>query len=458
LSRLWDKGGSGEVAPPDPVIERFTVGDDPELDRDLVPYDCLASAAHAVMLHEIGVLDGDELAGLRRELAAVAAEARAGSFVISRADEDGHTAIENRLTERLGDAGRKIHTGRSRNDQVIAALRLWGRDAVLALSVAVLDVVERLLELAGEHREVSVPGYTHTRQAMPSTLGHLFAAHAEGLLDQLPWLRLAFDHLDRSPLGSASGYGVPLPLDRERVRELLGFARLQVNTLAVQNDRGRSEHLVLTVAAATVTDLARLAHDLILFSRDELGYVTLSAEVTTGSSIMPQKRNPDVLELVRATAARLRSRAAEVAAVYGPLPSGYHRDLQLTKQPFLTGMAQALDAVRAFHVALDGLTVHPERCRAAIQAATAATDEVYRRLGDGVPFRTAYREVGQDPAGAVRGEPAETWRGRTHAGAPGALELGAYRQALRAGREWSTASSGRAQTAWYVFDEEATAP
>jgi len=447
LSRLWVKGDPEKAAPPDPVIERFTVGDDPRLDRELVPYDCLASAAHAIMLHEIGILDGDELAGLCRELAAVAAEAKAGSFEILRADEDGHTALENRLTERLGDAGRKIHTGRSRNDQVIAALRLWGRDAVLALTEAVLDVVDRLLELAGENRQVSVPGYTHTRQAMPSTLGHLFAAHAEGLLDQVPWLRLAFDHLDRSPLGSASGYGVPLPLDRERVRELLGFARLQVNTLAVQNDRGRSEHLVLTVAAATVTDLARLAHDLILFSSDELGYVTLSAEVTTGSSIMPQKRNPDVLELVRASAARLRSRAAEVASVYGPLPSGYHRDLQLTKQPFLTGMAQALDAVRAFRVALDGLTVHPERCRAAIQAATAATDEVYRRIGEGVPFRTAYREVGQDPAGAVRGEPAETWRERTHAGAPGAFDLDSDLQALQASRQWAQATLRRVRSA-----------
>jgi argininosuccinate lyase len=437
LSRLWDKGGAAGDGRLDPVIERFTVGDDPQLDRELVAYDCLASAAHAVMLHEIGILSADELAGLRRELAAVAAEAEAGTFEISRADEDGHTALENRLTARLGDAGRKIHTGRSRNDQVIAALRLWGRDAVLAFADAALDAVDRLLALADEHREVSVPGYTHTRQAMPSTLGHLFAAHAEGLLDQLPWLRLAFDHLDRSPLGSASGYGVPLPLDRERVRELLGFARLQVNTLAVQNDRGRSEHLVLTVAAAAVTDLARLAHDLILFSSDELGFVTLSAEVTTGSSIMPQKRNPDVLELVRATAARLRSRAAEVAAVYGPLPSGYHRDLQLTKQPFVAGMAQAVDAVRAFRVALDGLTVHPERCRAAVQAATAATDEVYRRIGDGTPFRTAYREVGRDPAGSVRGEPAETWRGRTHAGAPGAVDSGFGRRALREAREWT---------------------
>jgi len=431
LSRLWDKGDAL-----DPAIERFTVGDDPRLDRELVAYDALASAAHATMLAEIGILSADERDGLIAELATIAAEAREGRFEIARADEDGHTAIENRLTAKLGDAGKKIHTGRSRNDQVIAALRLWGREALVEAGGLLLAVVERLLDLADEHRETSVPGYTHTRQAMPTTLGHHFAAHAEGLLDALPWLRTAYDHLDRSPLGSASGYGVPLPLDRERVRELLGFARLQVNTLAVQNDRGRTEHMVLAALSMPVTDLGRLAHDLILMSSDELGWITLSNEVTTGSSIMPQKRNPDVLELVRATAARLRARVGELAGVYGGLPSGYHRDLQHTKGPFLDGVSAAADLCRVFAVVLDGLTVHAERCRASVQAATAATDEVYRRIGEGIPFRTAYREVGEDPAGAVEGEPAETWRGRRHAGAPGALELEGYRKALEREGGW----------------------
>ncbi len=448
MSRLWDKGDGL-----DETVERFTVGDDPTLDLELVPYDALASIAHARMLAEIGILDGDELAGLERELAAVVREARAGTFHIARADEDGHTALENRLTERLGDAGRKIHTGRSRNDQVIAALRLWGREALLAAVEALLAVGEALLDLADEHRETSVPGYTHTRQAMPSTLGHLFAAHAEGLLDAVPWLTTAFAHLDRSPLGSASGFGVPLPLDRRRVAELLRFGGLQVNTLAVQNDRGKSETLTLTAVAVPAGDLARLAHDLILYSSDELGWVSLAANVTTGSSIMPQKRNPDVLELVRAGAARLRSRASEVAAVYAPLPSGYHRDLQLTKAPFLRGLAEAVDLFRAVRVALDGITVHPERCRAAVQAATAATDEVYRRIGSGTPFRDAYREVGADPAGSVDCEPAEAWRRRTHEGAPGALDTAADRQRLEEARSWLQATGERVGEAWSLVGE-----
>jgi argininosuccinate lyase len=206
--------------------------------------------------------------------------------------------------------------------------------------------------------------------------------------------------------------------------------------------------MVLAALSMPVTDLGRLAHDLILMSSDELRWVTLSHEVTTGSSIMPQKRNPDVLELVRATAARLRSRVGELAGVYGGLPSGYHRDLQLTKGPFLDGVSAAADVFRVFAVVLDGLTVHPERCRTAVQPATAATEEVYRRIGEGVPFRTAYREVGADPAGAVEGEPAEAWRGRRHAGAPGAVDLAPYRQTLAAGHGWIDDTRRRLLAVW----------
>jgi argininosuccinate lyase len=443
LSRLWERG-----EPLDAVVERFTVGADPELDRELVAWDALASAAHATMLREIGVLDAGELAGVLRVLAEVAREARAGCFAIAREEEDGHTALENRLTRELGEAGRKIHTGRSRNDQVMAALRLWGRDALLAATEELLGVVDALLAAADEHREVSMPGYTHTRQAMPSTLGFLFAAHAEGLLDALPWLATAFAHLDRSPLGSASGYGVPLPLDRPRVAELLAFAAVQGNTLAVQNDRGRGEYLALVAVALPASDLGRLAGDLVAFSADEARFLRLAPALTTGSSIMPQKRNPDVLELVRATAARLRARAAEVASIYGPLPSGYHRDLQLTKGPYLEGLAAARDLFRVFRVTLAGLEVDAERCRQAILPATAATDEVYRRVAAGEPFRDAYREVAVDPAGAVPGAAAEAWRQRTHLGAPGALDLGPSRRRLAEERSRVAALRGRLDGAW----------
>ena len=446
MSRLWDKGEAL-----DERVRRFTVGRDPELDLHLVPHDCLASAAHARMLGEIGVLEAAEVEALTAELAEAAADARAGRFAIAPEEEDGHTALENRLTARLGDAGRRIHTGRSRNDQVIAALRLWGREQVLGVLRGVLDNVELLIGLARQHREVAVPGYTHTRQGMTSTLGFLFAAHAEGLLDAVPWLTHAYRHVNRSPLGSASGYGVALPLDRRRVAELLRFNGVQENTLAVQNDRGKTEWLVLGAALAPVMDAGRLASDLIWFSSEELGFVRLSAEVTTGSSIMPQKRNPDVLELIRAASAKLRSRHAEIAAVFAPLSSGYHRDLQATKEPFLEGMVGAVDVLAALQPALSGLTVDRDRCRAAIKKATAATDEVYRRVAQGTPFRTAYREVGEDPEGAVSGDPAETWRLRTHLGAPGALDvepLVARRQ--EAGR-WLAGREGEVGAAWGVL-------
>ena len=402
---------------------RLTVGRDPELDLRLVPWDCLASVAWAEMLAAIGILTEDECAALSAELRAIAADARRGEFAIALEEEDGHTAIENRLKERLGEAGEKIHSGRSRNDQVLAALRLWGRAAVLDQLDGLLAVAGRLLELAKAHRETSLPGYTHTRQAMPTTLGHHFAAWADNLLDCVPWLEAAFAHLDRSPLGAGSGFGTALALDRKRVAKRLGFGALQANTLAVQNDRGKTEYLALGAAAAAATDLGRLAHDLIWYSSDELGFLRLGAAITTGSSIMPQKRNPDGLELVRAGAARLRARHAEVGAIYGTLPAGYQRDLQLTKEPFLEGMQGLVDMLRAFAAVLDGLEVDAERCRAAVLASTGATDAVYRRVAEGVPFRRAYKEAATGENAAELEAAAESWRARTHAGAPGALSL-----------------------------------
>ena len=426
MTRLWDRG-----QPLDAAVLRLTVDRDPELDLWLVPWDCLGSAAHAAMLEAIGILTARELADLEEELAAIASEARQGAFSIAPAEEDGHTAIENRLTERLGDAGRKIHTGRSRNDQVLVALRLWGRDTVLAQVAGVLRVVDRLLRLAEVHREVGLPGYTHTRQAMPTTLGHHFGAWAENLLDDVPWLQVAFRHLNRSPSGSASGFGVPLPLDRVLVSDRLRFESVQSNTLAVQNDRGKSEYLALGSAAATATDLGRLAADLIWYSSDELRFVKLPSEVTTGSSIMPQKRNPDVLEIIRASAGRLRSRHAEVGSIYGALSAGYHRDLQLTKEPFLRGMLGLVDMATALVPVLEGLTVDAERCRNMVLPATGSTDAAYAEVERGRPFREAYQDVAV-PTGDV----SDAWRLRTHRGAPGEDHISSGQGRLSEASHW----------------------
>jgi argininosuccinate lyase len=445
-AKLWDRG-----APLDQSVERFTVGRDPELDLQLVAYDALASAAHAAMLQQIGVLEPAEVEALTVELRTIAEEARAGSFVIAVAEEDCHTAIENRLTERLGEAGRRIHTGRSRNDQILAALRLFARDALLRIAGRLLDVVDDLLGLARRERETSMPGYTHTRQAMPSTLGQLFAAHVEGLLDALPWLRVAHAHINRSPLGSASGYGVALPLDRPAVADLLGFEAVQTNTIAVQNDRGKSEFLLLAAVAAPAVDLGRLAADLIWLSSEEFGFVGLSEDVTTGSSIMPQKRNPDVLELIRANAQRLRGRQAEVGSVFATLTSGYHRDLQLTKEPFLEGLAQAEAMFTVMRPVLAGLTVDHARCAAAMDQAIGATDVVYQRVAKGEPFRRAYKAVANDPAGASTEDPAELWRARTHLGAPGALELAPYHERATSGRGWVNETTAAHERIWALL-------
>ena len=450
MTRLWDRGTALDRA-----VERFTVGRDPDLDQQLLPYDALASAAHATMLARIGVIETTDLEQLLRELSSIVEEARAGSFRIQPGDEDSHTAIENRLTERLGDTGRRVHTGRSRNDQVLGMLRLYLREALLMQCRGVNDIVARLLELAEQHAETPLAGYTHTRQAMPSTVGFLFAAQAECLLDNLPWLQSAFSHADRSPLGSASGYGVALPLDRQLVADLLAFSRVQVNTLAVQNDRGKTEYLVLGVVAATISDLSRLAGDLIWFSSDELGFVRLSPEVTTGSSIMPQKRNPDVLELIRATAARIRSRQAEVGAVYGSLSSGYHRDLQLTKEPLVYALEEGQLALEGMLATLHALSIDEARCRAALVPSIAATDAVYERVAKGEAFRRAYKAVAQDPEAAVSGKPDECWRKRTHLGAPGALELQASKRRLEQSTSWLSDQLHRIQRAWKILAVEA---
>ncbi len=449
MSRLWDRG-----TPLNRRVESFTVGRDPQLDRQLVACDALASAAHATMLRAIGILDAEELPGVLRELAAIASEGRLMLFNIELSEEDCHTAIENRLTERLGDIGRRIHTGRSRNDQVIAALRLYGREALLELSRQLLDVVGVLLQLAELHREVSVAGYTHTRQAMPSTLGFLFAAHAENLLDDLPWLQTAYRHTNRSPLGSASGYGVSLPLDRALVAQLLGFDSVQNNTLAVQNDRGKTEFLTLGACAAVGNDLSRLANDLIWFSSAELGYIKLATEVTTGSSIMPQKRNPDVLELIRAHAARLRSLQSEVGAVYGGLSSGYHRDLQLCKGPYIDGLRASIESLLAIEPVLGGLEVDADRCALAMQRSIGATDEVFRRVAGGEPFRTAYKAVAADPTGAVSGDPCSAWRLRKHQGAPGALDLAESQRRQTKAAAWIEEQLQQVEQVWQLLDLE----
>ena len=328
MAKLWEKNYSLDA-----LMEAFTVGDDPLLDARLVNADCVASMAHATMLASIGILSATDRDKLLKELGAILAANAKGEFVIQRSDEDVHPAIENRLVSAVGDAGKRIHTGRSRNDQVLAALRLWSRGFLFSFQHASLELCTRLLGFAEKHANDPMPGRTHMQTAMPSSVGLWAAAFAEELLDVAELTRTAFKLLDCCPLGSAASYGVPLPSNREMVANLLGFARVQNNVLYANNSRGKLESIALETVEQACLTLSKLAQDLILFSLPEFGYFTLPAELCTGSSIMPQKRNPDGLELVRAKSATISAAVAQIKSIIRGLPTGYNRDFQETKAP-----------------------------------------------------------------------------------------------------------------------------
>lgn len=418
MSKLWDKGYTFDA-----LIERYTVGDDYLLDRALVNADCLASMAHAAMLAKIGVLSSAEREALHRGLAEIVRLADRGEFPIRPEDEDCHTAIENFLVARLGEAGKKIHTGRSRNDQVAAALRLHARAFLVEFQQAVLDLAEVLLGLARQHEGVPMPGRTHLQLAMPSSVGLWAAAWAEELLEDLVVAGAAYELNDACPLGSAASYGVPLPLDRELVADLLAFGRVQNNVLAANHARGRVESVILDAVEQVMLSLSRLAQDLILFTLPELGYFELPQELCAGSSIMPQKRNPDILELVRARAASVSARGLQVKSILRALPSGYNRDLQETKGAFLEACATGLLSVRVMEQVGRRLIVHPQRLAAGFRPEIFATDRALELAASGLPFRDAYRRVAEELAALEGQDPAEAMRKKKHTGAPGNLRL-----------------------------------
>lgn len=419
--KLWDKN-----EPLDALIEQFTVGDDYLLDRALVAADCVASMAHAVMLAQIEFLTPEQLEELRTALLAALELAQRGGFTIDRTDEDGHTALERYLTGRT-EAGARIHTGRSRNDQVMAALRLYGREALTELQRAVLALAEALLDLGARHERTAMPGRTHTQVAMPSTLGLWAAAFAEELLDDAALLATCYRLTNRSPLGSAAGYGTPLPLDRELVARLLGCDGPVHNVLTAANSRGKLEAVTLDALDQVAMTVSRMAQDLILFSLPELGYVTLPVELCTGSSIMPHKRNPDGLELVRARAAAVSGLAASVKGIVRNLPSGYHRDLQETKRPYLTGLDAVLGQVAVMTLTVERMQVSEAALARALTPEVFATDVAFTLVRQGMPFREAYRQAAQSTAGGVGGDVAAA------GGAAGGAAAGPARQAL-AGR------------------------
>lgn len=389
--KLWDKDSRL-----DQIVERFTVGDDRSYDRKLLKADAVASLAHASMLAAIDVLSAADLAVLREGLCEAIEEIEAGRFLIHDDEEDGHTALERFLTDRAGDAGKRIHAGRSRNDQVIAALRLYSREWLLDFRAEVVELAAALLDFAESWDKTPMVGRTHMQPAMPSTVGLWAAAFAEELIDDADLVVCAYRRNNKNPLGAAAGYGVPMPLDRQMVARTLGFAAVQNNVLYVNNSRGMVEAQVVEAAGRVCATLARLAQDLMLFSLPELGYFQLPEELTTGSSIMPQKRNPDVLELVRAKTSFVNSQAASIRAIVLHLPSGYNRDLQQTKGPFLTALQEAADIVTVMRLVMSRLSVNEQRLEAGCTSEILAADRAYELVAQGIPFRDAYRQVGAE--------------------------------------------------------------
>jgi len=418
------------LMPVDEAVEDYTVGVDYVLDLRLIEADCFGSAAHAAGLRKIGVLSDADFDSLREGLVEIVELFRKGEFPIARSQEDCHTAIETHLTEKRGEVGRRIHAGRSRNDQVVAALRLFGKWEMLRLARAVVGLGCTALALAERHATVPMVGRTHMQPAMPSSVGLWMGALAEALADDLALLWSAYDVSDQCPLGSAASYGVPLPLDREYVSGLLGFARVQNNSIYVANSRGKIEAAVLGVCAQVMTDMSRYAQDLMLFTMPEFGYFSLPAEFCTGSSLMPQKRNPCAMELVRARTATVLAEHARILMIVRGLPTGYNRDGQETKEPFMNGLAVTRASVGIMDATLGRLEVHEEKLLAGFHPAVFATDRALSLVAEGKPFRDAYRQVKENLDGLLAVDPKEALARKTHAGTTGNLGLGVARSAL----------------------------
>ncbi|AMN48221.1 argininosuccinate lyase [Steroidobacter denitrificans] len=390
MSRLWDKG-----APLDERVLRYTAGEDHALDNRLVAYDVRASIAHAQMLHAQGLLPAADLEAIRSGLTAIAVEHARGEWQVRLEHEDGQTALENLLTQRIGEAGKRVHLGRSRNDQVLTALRLYLRDAADALAAGVDAVAEALENLARRDASIELPGYTHMQQAMPSSVPLWANGFAAELRDDAQGLRQTHRRLRANPLGSAAGYGSPnLPIDREDTREQLGFETVQMPVTAVQLSRGKAEAQLLFEIALVMQDVARLSADLLLFYTQEFSFVALPDAFTTGSSIMPQKRNPDVFELIRGRSATAMACLAEVMGIVAKLPSGYQRDLQLIKAPLFRSIDLCMETLDILPAALAGVRFRPEKIRLdpSIHAAAEANALV---VNEGISFREAYRRIGE---------------------------------------------------------------
>ena len=389
--KLWEKN-----IDVNPEIERFTVGKDREMDLFLARYDVLGSLAHCKMLESIGMLTSKEQQQLRQGLWGVYSAAATGTFTIEPGVEDVHSQVELMLTRALGDTGKKIHSGRSRNDQVLLDLKLFTRHELQEVCDAVIALFDSLQKQSEKHKDVLMPGYTHLQVAMPSSFGLWFGAYAESLADDMLFLQAAYKMCNRNPLGSAAGYGSSFPLNRTMTTELLGFDSMNYNVVYAQMGRGKCERNVAYALATVAGTLAKMAFDACMFNSQNFGFVKLPAECTTGSSIMPHKKNPDVFELLRAKCNRLQALPTDIILIMNNLPSGYFRDLQIIKELFLPAFAELKECLAMATYIIERIEVNKDILNDSRYDAMFSVEEVNRLASEGMPFRDAYKKVGLD--------------------------------------------------------------
>lgn len=388
--KLWEKGIAVNEA-----VEKFTVGRDRELDVYLAPYDILGSMAHATMLGSVGLIEPDELPLLLNALKELYHQAENGNFEIEEGVEDVHSQVELLLTRKLGTIGKKIHSGRSRNDQVLLDLKLFIRDGIREITDTTGDLTDTLLSLSEMHKDVLMPGYTHLQVAMPSSFGLWFGAYAESLADDLELLLAAYKIANQNPLGSAAGYGSSFPLNRQMTTELLGFDGMNHNVVYAQMGRGKVEKIVSFALGNIAATLSKLAYDVCLFTSQNFGFVELAPEFTTGSSIMPHKKNPDVFELIRAKCNKIQGVPQQISLMTNNLPSGYFRDLQTVKEVFIPLFAELYECLSIANLALKNLKVNKNILDDPKYDHLFSVEEVNKLVLEGVPFREAYRQVAE---------------------------------------------------------------
>jgi argininosuccinate lyase len=387
--KLWDKG-----TPVNKAIEDFTVGKDRELDLHLATHDILGSMAHVTMLESVGLIKKQELPVLLQQLKKLYAEAECGNFAIEEGVEDVHSQVEFLLTNELGDLGKKIHSGRSRNDQVLLDLKLFTRDAIKEIMESTSGLIETLITRADECKDILLPGYTHLQVAMPSSFGLWFSAYAESLIDDLELLLSAFKITNQNPLGSAAGYGSSFPLDRQLTTDLLGFNNMNYNVVYAQMGRGKVEKIVSFAIANLASTISKFAYDVCLFMSQNFNFVTLPAEFTTGSSIMPHKKNPDVFELTRARCNKLQGIPGQISLIINNLPSGYFRDLQMVKEVFLPSFKEMNDCLNIVKLAIQNMSVNQNILDDEKYNFLFSVEEVNKLVLNGIPFREAYKQIG----------------------------------------------------------------